>query len=90
MTITSGILLVVAVLFLILIAWGLFTPRRNVAFGVLGILILPVAVLGAWYSWMETQSPGWTIGYGVLAIIGIANAFRHFGKRGTRSGVDVK
>ena len=81
MTIVSGLILLVALLFVVLVFWGLFTRCQFRFVGVLAILSVPVAALGAWYSWMETQSVGWTIGYSAFAMIGIVTAIRHLGRR---------
>lgn len=66
--------------------WGLVSHRRSVAFGVSAAAVAVLALLGAYYAWVESESTAWAAGYGVLAVAGLAAAFRHCagGRAGTR------
>lgn len=56
--------------------WGLFSRRRSVVVGVIAASVALLAAGGAWYAWTESQSMPWTVGYGVVAVTGIASAMR--------------
>jgi hypothetical protein len=76
-----------AILFAILLGivgltlYGVFSRRRFFWIGLMAIVVFLLSALGSWYSWMESQSVPWTLGYGAIAIAGAVAAFRHLRPR---------
>ena len=57
--------------------FGLFNRKPGIAVAIAGFVIVPIGGLGAWYSFMETQSIPWTIGYGVVSALGLIAGVRN-------------
>ncbi len=56
--------------------WGIFSKQRSAFVGVIAASVAVLAAVGAWYAWAESQSMPWTVGYGVVAVAGVASAMR--------------
>ncbi len=57
---------------------GLVSERRSTVGGVIAAGIALLSALISWYSWAETGSVSWTVGYGVVALLGCVSAGRQF------------
>lgn len=56
------------------------------AIGVSAAAVALLALLGAYYAWVESESTAWAVGYGVVAVARAASAVRHCagGRAGSR------
>ncbi len=78
MNIVSAVIFLGMIAALGLALWGLVAKRRSPVIGVIAAAVALIAAGGAWYAWAESKSIPWTIGYGVMAFIGLASAMRQF------------
>ena len=69
----AGLILAVAVAL-----GGLIAEHRSPLVGVVAGLVAVLAALGAWYSWAESRSIPWTVGYGVVALTALASSIKQF------------
>ena len=69
-------------IFLVLISicavpiYGLVSGRKSTVVLVLSAVVSVLAVIGAWYSWAESRSVPWTVGYGVMAAVAFGSMVR--------------
>jgi len=63
--------------------WGLVAKQRSAVVGVIAVVVALLAAGGAWYTWAESKSIPWTIGYGVVALVSLASAMRQFFSAGS-------
>ena len=56
--------------------WGLLSKQRSAFVGVIAASVAVLAAGGAWYAWTESQSMPGAVGYGVVAVTGVASAMR--------------
>lgn len=76
MNLTTAIILLGLVGVLAITMYGLFNRAKLVLLGVIALLVVVLALLGAWYSWAESRSMPWTLGYATVAAVGLASAIR--------------
>ena len=73
----EGIALFLAAIGTLCVAiWGHLSKQRSAFVGVIAAALAVLAACGAWYAWTESQSMPWTVGYGVVAVIGVTSAMR--------------
>jgi hypothetical protein len=78
MGIASAVVALVALVGLVAVLAALVNRRRSIP---LAVAMLPVAAftaVGAWYSWAETHSVAWTLGYGAVAVVSLVGLIRQF------------
>ncbi|MGI9471869.1 MAG: hypothetical protein ACR2NZ_10075 [Rubripirellula sp.] len=73
LTLLMAIVLLTAVALTI---YGLFVPCRSFPLAILALGVFAIASLGAWYSWSETHSISWTVGYSSVAGIALVSMLR--------------
>ena len=77
MNLTSAIVLLLFLLVIALGIYGIFRSRRSILIGLSSLVLATLAGLGSWYSFAESHSLPWTIGYAILALVGTVSAFRN-------------
>ena len=60
----------------ILVLRGARSGRPSIGLSLLAAVFLVLGSLGAWYSWMESGSLLWTLGYGAIALASAITLFR--------------
>lgn len=73
----SILILCCSLLFVLFVALRVARSGRPSLLVVLvGLALTSMGALGSWYSWAESQSLPWTVGYGGLGFLGAALLFR--------------
>jgi len=73
---TGAIIILTAFVTFGLSIWGLFNRGRSILCALAGIVVLFGAGMGAMHAWGESRSIPWTVGYLIVALIGIVSALR--------------
>lgn len=73
----EGIVIVVFILLAIAaVVWGLFAKKRSLAVALIALAVAGLAALGSYYSFAETHSMPWTLGYAAAALLALVVAAR--------------
>jgi nicotinamide riboside transporter PnuC len=86
MNIVIAIIVLIAATLLLVPAFAAFSSWRHPFLSILTIALTLLASLGAYYAYAESQSLPWTIGYGLLALLGAAASYRHLTAPATGAG----
>ena len=77
-----GIEVLIVIAFIVMTgAAVLALPRGTLRSRILGaslVVVTAILSLGAWYSWAESNSIPWTLGYSTIAAISLTGAIRQF------------
>ena len=60
------------------LVWGMFGKKRSLIVAFVALAMAGLAALGSYYSFLETQSMPWTLGYAAVAVVAVAVAGRQF------------
>ena len=83
----SILILCGSLLFVLVVALRVARSGRPSLLVVLvGLALMSMGALGSWYSWAESQSLPWTLGYGFLGLIGAILLVRQVSAFVSRSG----
>ena len=59
------------------VLWGVLTKSRSGLIAAVAVLPASLATLCCWYSYAESGSVPWMLGYGVVAVVSALVAVRH-------------
>jgi hypothetical protein len=76
MGIEGIVVAVFALLALAALVWGMFGKKRSLVVAFIALAVVGLAALGSYYSFVETQSTPWALGYAGAAVFALVVAGR--------------
>lgn len=77
MNIIGFFIFLLAIVFIGTVIFGAFTKKRSIIIAVIAAIVCLAAFGLSNYSWVESKSTGWAVGYGVFSLFSLGVALLH-------------